>query len=384
MSQELRVGFVGFGFIGKVHAFAYRTFPFYYPSLPRVRLVAVSTAHEESARAAQRAFGFERIEGDPHAVAEARDVDVVHIATPNRYHRDALLAAMAAGKHIYCEKPLTATLAEAREVAQALPAYRGIGQMVLQNRFSPAALRAKALAEAGSLGDILSFRAAYLHSGSADPNAPLKWKLSREEAGGGVLLDLGSHILDLTRHLVGEFREVDCRTRIAFPDRPAADGSGRRVPVEAEDLALVTVRTVRGALGTVEASKIATGALDELRFEIHGTRGGMRFNSMRPSWLEVYSLPSRTDAPGASQSGSAEAGWQALDTASNYPAPAAAFPGPKFALGWERTHCACLANFISAVVEGRPAEPSLAVGVRLQEIMDACYRSAEQRRPLAV
>jgi len=373
--RTLRIGFVGFGFIGKVHAFGYRTFPFYYPSLPEAVFQVVCTSREETARRAQKAYGFARATTDFRRVTEAPDVDVVHIATPNRYHRDALLSALAAGKHVYCEKPLVSNVEEAREVAAALATYSGTAQMVLQNRFSPAALRAKALAEEGFLGRLLSFRAAYLHAGSADPDAPLKWKLSKEEAGGGVLLDLGSHILDLVRHIGGEISEVACETTIAFSERPTPDGR-QRVPVEAEDLALITVRLADGALGTVEATKIATGTLDELRFEFHGTAGALRFNSMRPNWLEVYR--SKEAEP------SGLTGWQALDTGNDFPPPAARFPGPKFALGWIRTHVACLAHFISAVAEGRPAEPSLADGVRLQEILDACYRSAGERCPVAV
>ena len=370
MPEELRVGFVGFGFIVKVHAFACRAMPFYYPHLPRARFVALCTSRRESAEAAAKLFDFPRATTDFREVTEADDVDVVHIATPNRYHKDALLSAMAAGKHIYCEKPLVASLEEAREVESALSAYRGIAQMVLQNRFFPATLKARELVEEGFLGRILSFRGAYLHSGSADPEAPLKWKLSRREAGGGVLFDLGSHLIDLSMHLAGDFAEVDCRTAVAFSERPALDGSGR-VPVDAEDLALVVARTAGGALGTLEASKIATGALDELRLEIHGTRGAMRFNSMRPNWLEVY------DAKRGE-------GWTALDTVNRFPPPAAPLPGPKFSIGWIRSHCACLANFVQAIATGQPAEPSLAVGVRLHEVMDACYRSADRLQPVQV
>ena len=378
MGDELRVGFLGFGFIGKVHAFGYRTMPFHYPSLPGARFVAVCTSREETAAEAKAGFGFERTASDFREITEADDVDVVHIATPNRYHRDALLSAIAAGKHIYCEKPLVADLAEAREVGGALSGsgYSATAQMVLQNRFSPATMRARELVEDGFLGDVLSFRAAYLHSGSADPGAPLKWKLSKDEAGGGVLFDLGSHIIDVVQTLTGEFAEVDCRTKIAWPERKSLDGRAEKV--EAEDLAVVTARTGGGALGTVEATKIATGTLDELRYEIHGTEGALRFNSMRPSWLEVYSAAASPGPTGGDK------GWKAIDTACYYPEPAAKFPGPKFALGWIRTHCACLANFVAGVAEGRTVEPSLEVGIRLHEVMDACYRSASSGGMVAV
>lgn len=370
--NTLRVGFLGFGFIGKVHAYGYRTLPFYYPGLPVGSLVAVCTGRPESAAAARDGFGFARIEADAMALCTAPDIDAIHIATPNALHLPALRAAMAAGKHIYCEKPMVSSLAEAHAVADLLPGYRGTAQMVLQNRFAPATLKAKSLIDAGFLGKRLSFRAAYLHSGSVDPSVPLKWKLNKETAGGGVLFDLGSHIIDLIRHLLGEITEVDCRTSVAYPQRRTLDGSGT-APVTAEDLALITARLADGCLGTIEASKIASGALDELRFEIHGSDGALRFNLMQPNHLEVF------ECSGAKHG----KGWQKLDTTGVYPTPAAVFPSPAMSMGWIRLHVACLASFVQAVSEGRSADPSLATGVRLHEIMDACYRSASDRLPVA-
>lgn len=367
----LRIGFLGFGFIGKVHAYGYRTLPFYYPGMPEVRLVAVCTGSAASAAAARAGYGFERADGDPLSLAAAKDIDVVHVATPNALHLAALQAAMRAGKHIYCEKPMVASLGEARQIADLLPAYRGVAQMVLQNRFAPATMKAKALIDSGFLGRVLSFRAAYLHSGSVDASVPLKWKLDRGKAGGGVLFDLGSHVIDLIRHLLGEIVEVDCRTAVSHPQRRSLDGTST-IAVEAEDLALITLRLAAGCLGTIEASKIATGALDELRFEIHGTSGALRFNLMQANHLEAY----------VQAGNSVGRGWQRLDTTGVYPEPAAAFPPPAMGMGWLRLHVACLANFIQAVGVGRQAQPSLEVGIRLHEIMDACYRSAAERHPV--
>lgn len=373
MGERLRVGFVGFGFIGRVHAYGYLNLPLFYDPPPlAAELAAVCTSRPETAQRAGERFGFTLATDDYRRVTEAPDIDIVHIATPNLFHRDQLLSAMAAGKHIYCEKPLTATLAEAREVEAALGSYPGVHQMCLQNRFFPATLRAKELVEEGRLGRILSFRASYLHSGSADPSAPLKWKLDRA-LGGGVLLDLGSHVIDLVRHLCGEFEEVLMDRSIAYPERPSPEDPTRMVPVEAEDLSVMLVRTTAGALGTIEASKVATGTEDELRIETHGERGALRFNSMQPNYLEFY----RQSEPGEPVGGTR--GWTAIATVQRYPEPAG-FPGPKFSVGWIRSHLACLANFLTAVAQGTRAQPGLEVGVRLQEIMDAARRSAQCRR----
>jgi predicted dehydrogenase len=336
-------------------------------------LYAVCTSRRETADKARRQLGFARATTDFREVTEDPAVDIVHICTPNKFHRDALLSAMERQKHIYCDKPLTATLAEAEDIRRALAAYRGVHQMTLQNRFFPATLRAQELADEGCLGRVLCFRAAYLHAGSVDPNAPLKWKLSKELGGGGVILDLGTHVLDLVRRLCGEFAEVFCVNRIAYPERPSAEDPKRRVPVEAEDLAMLLVRTRDGAVGTVEASKIASGAQDELRFEIHGTHGAMRFNLMQPNHLEVYSL-AEADAPHGGHQG-----WKAIDAVQRYAKPAG-WPTPKASIGWMRAHVHCLYSFLKAVASGVKAEPGLETGIRLQEIADAAYRSDATRQ----
>ena len=363
--NALNVGIVGFGFIGKVHAFAHINMPLYYDPPPmRTKLFGVCTAHKETARAAADKCGFELATTDYGELVEHPDIDIVHICTPNACHKEQLLAALANNKHIYCDKPLVASASEAHEIADAMKTYTGTHQMTFHNRFFPATLKAKELADAGFLGDVLSFRAVYLHAGSADPDAPLKWKLSKEQAGGGVLYDLGSHVIDLVRHLIGEFAEVNCATQIAFADRPSLDDPGKRVPVEAEDAACMLMRTASGALGTIEATKIATGAEDELRFEIHGTKGAMRFDLMKPNWLEVYDAADE------------DAGWKKIATVQRYAGPSG-FMTPKASIGWVRAHVACLHNFLSAIAAGRPAEPGLETGVRVQEIMGAAYRSAE-------
>ncbi|MFW6159359.1 MAG: Gfo/Idh/MocA family protein, partial [Planctomycetota bacterium] len=237
-------------------------------------------------------------------------------------------------------------------------------QVTFHNRFYPATLKAKELAEGGFLGDVLAFRAAYLHAGSVDPERPFRWRFSKAVSGGGALYDLGSHTIDLVRHLVGEFADVCCATSIARPDRPAPGDPSKRIPVDVDDAAFMLVRTEPGALGSIESSRIASGTQDELRFEIHGRQGAMRFNLMDPNWLDVCDLTA--DRPG----------WTRLPTVQSYPGSGGFIPG-KASIGWVRAHVACLHNFVAAAALGEPAEPGLEVGARVQEIMDAGYRSAE-------
>jgi len=369
--KTYHVGFIGFGFIGKVQAYAYRNLPLFYDPVPlQAHITHVCTSRRQTARAGAALVGAEHAVTDYRRITEDPDVDIVHVCTPNHLHRDALLSAMAHGKHIYCDKPLVATEAEADEVASALPAYKATAQMGFQNRFFPATLRARQLVEDGFLGEVLEFRAAFLHGGSADPRTPLKWKLSAA-AGGGVIADLASHVLDVMHHLLGDYERLAAASHIAYPKRPAPDDPSRLVDVDAEDGVMILTRMRSGALGTIEATKLATGSEDELRFEIHGSRGALRYNHMDPHHLEAY------DATAAALPMGGKRGWTRFDTGQRYPAPATGFPSPKVSIGWLRGHIASVAHFLEAVRDGRPGDPGLAHGIYVQRLIERVRQSAE-------
>jgi predicted dehydrogenase len=365
-----RVGIIGFGFIGKVHAYGYRNLSLFYDPVPcETQITHICTSRKETAEKGRAQAGAQVATTDFREITENPDIDIVHICTPNILHKEQLLSAIAHNKHIYCDKPLVADMREARAIEAALGDYCGIGQMTFQNRFFPAAIRARQLVEEGFLGRILEFRACYLHSGSANPETPLKWKLSAQ-SGGGVIADLGSHIMDLMHTLTGDFKEILSMTHIAYPDRPSPDDPQTRVPVDAEDCVRMLVRTDSGAVGTIEASKIATGTEDELRFEIHGSSGALRFNSMRPHYLEAY------DATVSDRPVGGRRGWTRIECGQRYPNPAG-FPGPKFTIGWIRTHMACLAHFLQCVASGVQGEPSFAQGLYVQRLISCARRSAQ-------
>jgi predicted dehydrogenase len=374
--KTYRVGIVGCGFIGKVHAYAHANLPYFFDGLPfRTRVTHVCTSRLETAVAAQSVTGADVATTDFREITENPEIDVVHICTPNHLHRRELLSAMAHGKNIYCDKPLVATADEAAEIESAAGSYTGTLQMTFQNRFFPSAMRARQIAQSGALGEILQFRAAFLHGGSANPDAPLKWKL-QAAAGGGVVADLGSHVLDLVNTLVGDLAALNATTSIAYPDRPAPGDPSTRVPVDAEDCMLVLGRLANGAVGSIEATKLATGSEDELRVEIHGSTGALRYNSMDPHHLELYDA----DAPDRPLGGTR--GWTRIDAGQRYPAPAG-FPGPKLSIGWLRSHVQCLYEFLAAVHEGRVADPGLAQGIYIQRLMAAVLSSARERTWIA-
>ncbi len=370
--KTLNVGIIGFGFIGKVHAYGYVNLPLFYESLAvRGRITHVCTSRMETAQRARAQIYADVATTDFRDITENPEIDVVHICSPNHLHKEALRSAMAHNKHIYCDKPLVATMDEAREVLKALPQYTGTAQMTFQNRFFPASMRARQLIDADFLGQVLEFRFAYLHAGSADPQAPLKWKLSAE-AGGGVIADLASHVLDLANFLLGDYASLLAATHIAYPDRPSVEAPSRRVKVDAEDCVMLLARLTSGAMGHLEATKIATGTEDELRFEIHGEKGALRFNSMSPHYLEAYDARSSAASTGAVQ------GWTAIPTGQRFSSPASPFPGPKFTVGWLRIHVACLANFLQAVAAGDTGDPGLSQGAYVQYLMDCARTSARQ------
>ena len=264
-------------------------------------------------------------------------------------------------------------MAEAGEIEAALAGYRGTAQMTFQNRFFPATMRAKQLIDGGALGNVLGFRACYLHGGNANPATPLKWRLTAA-AGGGVIADLASHVLDLVDWLIGPFRSVMAATQIVYPERPSADDPAQKLPVDVEDSVMLLAKMQSGALGTIEATKIATGSEDELRLEIHGSRGALRFNGMDPHHLELH------DATASDRPLGGLRGWNRIDAGHRYPPPATDFPKPKAAIGWIESHVACLANFLQAVAAGQPAEPGLKQGIRVQRLMECLRRSAAEKR----
>ena len=233
--KTCNVGILGFGFIGKVHAYAYQTLPFFYDPLPlSARITHVVTGRSETAEKGRQVVGADVAATDYRVVTENPEIDIVHVCTPNHLHRDALLSAMAHGKHIYCDKPLAATWDEAQQIQAVMEEYSGTAQMTFHLRFFPATLRARQLIDEGALGEVLQFRAAFLHGGSADPNVPLKWKLMAA-AGGGVIADLASHVLDFVDHLAGRIQSVAAATHIAYPERPSlsdfVEPVGMRVPM---------------------------------------------------------------------------------------------------------------------------------------------------------
>ncbi|MBQ3078933.1 MAG: Gfo/Idh/MocA family oxidoreductase [Clostridia bacterium] len=364
--KEIGIAIIGWGFMGRTHTHSLRAIPLMYPGIGfRPVLKCVCSRREAPAKEAMENMGFERYTTDWRDILEMDDVDAVSICTPNDQHEEMAIAFLQAGKHVYIDKPLTVTYESAKRIEEAAANSASKTQMVMNNRFLPATMRAKQLAEEGALGEIISIQARYLHSGSIDENKPIGWKQTEQ---GGVILDLMSHALDLVMMIAGEPKSVICMTNSLYSDRPTQDGG--RTSRLSEDHAIMTLRMPNGAIGTVEASKIATGTNDELSFEIYGKKGAIRFDLMEPGWLWFFD----NTIPEAPLGG--RRGFTRIECMGRYEAPAGKFLPPKNAVGWDRGHIHSYYCFLKSIYEDTLPSPDIHDGARLQYVLEKAAESA--------
>lgn len=369
MQKEIRVGMIGYGQMGRIHTYAYRSIPLYYDGQPcKITLKCVCDANEALARKGVEQAGFESSTTDYRALVERKDIDVVNICTPNRLHKDAVIAALQNGKHVYCEKPLAFDEAEAREIVAVADQSGMKHQITAEYRFIPAIMKAKELINADFVGRVFHFRGLYLHAGYIDPKRPREWRLQKEVIGGGVLVDLGPHILDIMRYLVGEVEEVSVMMETFFKERPMPEDPKKMGKVEVEDAITALMKMSNGALGFAEMSRVATGAEDEMRFEIHGQNGALAFNLMQPNELLAFDA---RESKGVQ-------GFKRISTVQKYPAPAM-MPAPKFTMGWVRSHIAAIYHFLDSVVHDRMPSPNFHDALKIHHLMESMYRSVETK-----
>ena len=362
----MKVGIIGFGSMGKTHAYSIENLKYFYSPLGfKAEIAGICTRSMERSEAFCRQYGIARAYRDEDEMIADPHIDVIDICTPNTCHYETLKKAIAAGKHIYCEKPLCTTRAEAEEIAELAREKGVICAVVFNTRFLLPVMRAKELVDAGRIGEVISFRGAFLHSSSADPKKPAGWKQNKDICGGGVLFDLGSHIIDLIYLLGGRFESVSGMSQIAYKTRAGMDG--KQWETNADEAFYMTARLANGACGTISVGKIMHGTNDDHSFEIFGTKGSIKFDVMEPNFLWFY------DA----EKPEAERGYTKVECCGRYPAPGGVFPGVKAPIGWLRGHVGSMYNFLSAVNEGRQPSPSFDDAAHIQAVMEAAYRSDE-------
>jgi predicted dehydrogenase len=366
------VGIIGAGLMGKTHTYNYVTMPLFYDELPfRIKLVGICNRTLSKAERLKDDFGYEFATSDYRDLIENDDIDIIDVCTPNNVHHEQITASLSGGKHVYADKPLCVTDEEADDIVTKIKEAEKSGivhQVAFHCRFYPAIKHMKLLVEEGLLGEPLSFKVTYYHSSNLDPMKPRGWRVNIDEAGGGVLYDMGSHVLDLVYYLLGEYESVSMYSKILFPQR--SDGKGNMIKVKTEDHVLVSARMKNRAVGTIEASKVIVSSNDDLVVELYGTLGALRFDMMHPNYLWVYD----TKDPEKLR------GFRRVDTANKDPDSKLMFPGPRMGIGWLRGHIASQYNFMRCVWEGKKAFPSFYDGAYIQKIMNKLYNAANSER----
>ncbi|WP_409491239.1 Gfo/Idh/MocA family protein [Amycolatopsis sp. cmx-11-12] len=375
--ETIGIGMVGHAFMGAVHSHAWRSVHRFFtpPLIPR--LAVLGGRDEVRAKAAAERFGWEDVETDWRALIARDDVDLVDICTPGDSHAEIAIAALEAGKHVLCEKPLANTLAEAEAMAEAAAKARanGVRSMVAFNyRRVPALAHARKLVASGALGEIRHVRSVYLQDWLSDPLSPMTWRLHKDKAGSGALGDLGAHIVDAAQFVTGEkITGVSALTNTFVKERPDGNGGTGRVTVD--DTALFLGRFTGGAVASFEATRFALGRKNAMRLEINGSKASLAFDfeSMNElSWFDGGQPAT-------------EAGFRRiLVTEPEHPYVGVWWP-PGHLLGYEHTFTNEVADLLTAIGDGTDPEPSFEDGLRVQQVLDAVERSAaEEARWTAV
>ena len=378
MTEQIGVGMLGYAFMGKAHVNAYRTLPYMvYPPPALPRLVAIAGRNEEAVREAADRYGFATHYTDWRRLVADPGVQLLDNGGSNDVHAAPCIAAAEAGKHLLCEKPMARDATEAKQMLEA--ARRGgVKHMVGFNyRFVPAVRLAYDLVRGGHLGEIRHFRAAYLQDWITDPEHPRTWRLDRKAAGSGSLGDLGSHIIDLARFIVGEPRAVAAMTRTFIADRPMPGGRGRGT-VDVDDAFAAVIELDGGCLGTLEASRFALGRKNHQVFEVNGSKGSLSFDLESLNELNVY----WQDGPHGQTRG-----WtEVLVTEPAHPFMESWWP-PGHIIGWEHTFVHEIAHLFDAIANDRDIAPLGATfddGYRNALICDAILESAREGRRVDV
>ncbi len=370
-APELGVGILGYAFMGKAHSNAFKKIPYMmYPPAAIPKLVGISGRNEAAVAEAAKRYGYANYYTDWRDMLANDEVQVFDNGGPNNLHAEPSIAAAAAGKHVFCEKPLARTAEEAKTMLDAVE-KAGVKHMVAFNyRFVPAIVQAKKLIDSGALGKIYHFRGVYLQEFIMDPNFPKIWRLDKSLAGSGTLGDLGAHTIDLARFLVGEPSKVMGMTKTFIEQRPLENGDGTGT-VDVDDAYSALIEFENGAMGTVEASRFAKGRKNHNVIEINGEKGSLKFNLERMNELEVFWADDEPDTT--------QGFHNVLVSEPHHPYWENWWPQGHM-IGWEHTFVHEFDHFFRAIVNNTSVEPygaSFVDGYRNAVICDAILQSAQ-------
>jgi len=348
MPDTLNVALIGQGFMGRAHSNAYCQAPHFFELPYGLRRRVICGRRRDALEKMAATWGWDEVSTDWRAVVDRPDIDIVDVSTPNVLHAEIAIAAARAGKIVFCEKPLALS---AEEGARMVEAVRGVPNMVWFNyRRTPGIAFSRKLVTEGRLGQVFHYRGTYLQEWGNDPARPPGWKTSKAEAGSGVLGDLMSHAIDAALYLNGPIREVSAMMHTF--------AAGRDV----DDATLLLARFENGSLGTFEATRYAVGCRNQNRFEIHGSKGMLRFNLEDLNHVEFFDATVAREMEGPRRLLVSNEFWK-----------------PGHTVGYEHTFVAALADFLRALAGGEPFHPDFEDAQRVQEVLHAAELSARKR-----
>ncbi len=378
--KEVRIGLIGAGWMGKAHASAYKNVPLVFgvePAVPALEMIA--DLNGAWAEAGARDLGFRRWTDNWRDVVNDRNVDVIDITTPNNVHAEIAIAALEAGKPVYCEKPLALTAGETARMVEAAKVSRQTTLVGFNYLKNPAQGYARDLIRSGEIGDIIQFRGSFDQDFMTDPDVPFSWRHERAIAGAGALGDMASHSMSLSQFLVGDVVEVCGMAETYIKQRAVAGGgsghtaqagSGEMRDVENDDISQFIFRYENGGIGYITSSRLGTGRKLGLDYEIQGTKGALTFTQERMNELRLY----RHAEPRA------ERGYKTIFIGPDHPGYAGFHPIPGIGLGYNDQKIIEAHDLIVAIATGQPAEPDFAFGHRVAVLQDAVLRSIAERR----
>jgi predicted dehydrogenase len=383
MARTLRVGMIGYRFMGKAHSNAWRQAPHFFDLKADVELSTICGRDPKAVEDARVQLGWKKASTDWKEVVNSPEIDIVDVNTPNDSHAEIAIAAAKAGKHILCEKPLAMNVAECQEMLDAAKKAKVVHMVCHNYRRIPAIAHAKKMIEEGAIGEIFHYHARYAQDWIVDPDFPLVWRLQKGVSGSGAHGDINAHIIDLARYLVGEFKEVNGLMHTFIKERPLQDQGGKgdglgakagkkMGKVTVDDAAICIGRFANGALANLEATRFALGRKNHIEIEINGSKGSLYFDFEDMNRLKWFDNTRPGDRQGFS------------DILVTQPGGAHPYVGnwwpPGHIIGYEHTFVHTIADFVNAVVAGKSIQPTFEDGMRNQRVLEAVEESAKTRQ----
>ncbi|HUB87677.1 MAG TPA: Gfo/Idh/MocA family oxidoreductase [Verrucomicrobiae bacterium] len=374
MAKTFRVGLIGYRFMGRAHSNAWRQAPRFFPLKANVELHTICGRDSAGVQAARAQLGWQHATTDWREIVESPLIDVVDIVTPTNMHAEMAIEAAKNGKHVFCEKPLGLNLKQCEQMFAAVQKAKVVHMVCHNYRRIPAIALAKKMIAEGSLGHIYHFRARYAQDRLADPDFPLSWHLQKETSGSGVHSDINSHIIDLGRYLVGEFKEVCGLVNTFITERPLAEsvakGQKKMGKVTAPDSAAFLGWMENGVMANLEATRYALGRKNHIEIEINGSKGSIYFDFEDMNKMKFYNGGDLPDRRGFRD-------IQVTERDGVQPYVGHWWP-PGHGIGYEHTFIHAVADFINACAEGKPVQPTFEDGLKNQRVLTAVEESSQQ------